>query len=45
MHRRRVVGDVGHDVDKDGIVVAAAEGGVRGEVREYGRLANPRIRA
>jgi hypothetical protein len=39
MHRRRVVGDrikyVGLDVHKDGIVVAVAEGGLRGEVREY----------
>jgi transposase len=44
MHRRRVVGDrityVGLDVHKAGIVVAVAEGGVRGEVREYGRIAN-----
>jgi transposase len=44
MHRRRVVGDrityVGLDVHKDGIVVAVAEGGLRGEVREYGRIAN-----
>src|SRR5215468_3857793 len=44
MHRRRVLGDrityVGLDVHKDGIVVAVAEGGVRGEVREYGRIAN-----
>jgi len=44
MHRRRVVGDrityVGLDVHKEGIVVAVAEGGVRGEVREYGRIAN-----
>jgi hypothetical protein len=44
MHRRRVVGDrityVGLDVHKAGIVVAAAEGGIRGEVREYGRIAN-----
>jgi transposase len=31
---------VGLDVHKDGIVVAVAEGGVRGEVREYGRIAN-----
>ena len=28
------------DVHKDGIVVAVAEGGERGEVREYGRIAN-----
>jgi hypothetical protein len=44
MHRRRVVGDdiayVGLDVHKDGIVVAVAEGGVRGEVRGYGRIVN-----
>ena len=44
MHRRRVLGDrityVGLDVHKDGIVVAVAEGGIRGEVREYGRIAN-----
>src|ERR1700693_1925849 len=44
MHRRRVVGDrityVGLDVHKEGIVVAVAAGGVRGEVREYGRIAN-----
>src|ERR1700732_865659 len=44
MHRRRVVGDrityVGLDVHKAGIVVAVAVGGLRGEVREYGRIAN-----
>jgi transposase len=44
MHRRRVVGDrityVGLDVHKDGIVVAVAEDGLRGEVRDYGRIAN-----
>src|SRR6516164_4378401 len=44
MHRRRVLGDgityVGLDVHKDGIVVAVAEGGERGEVREHGRIAN-----
>jgi hypothetical protein len=44
MHRRRVLGDrityVGLDVHKGGIVVAVAEGGLRGEVREYGRIAN-----
>jgi hypothetical protein len=43
MHRRRVLGDrityVGLDVHKDGIVVVA-EGGLRGEVWEYGRIAN-----
>src|SRR6516165_6411164 len=46
MHRRRVMGDrigyVGLDVHKEGIVVAVAEGGARGEVREYGRIANTR---
>ena len=31
---------VGLDVHKDGIVVAVAEGGLRGEVWEYGRIAN-----
>src|SRR5262249_10152737 len=45
MHRRRGLGYrityVGLDVHKDGIVVAVAEGGgLRGEVREYGRIAN-----
>src|SRR5262249_61771898 len=44
MHRRRVVGDrimyVGLDVHKEGIIVAVAEGGLRSEVREYGRIAN-----
>jgi len=44
MHRRRVVGDrityVGLDVHKGGIVVAVVTGGIRGEVREYGRIAN-----
>jgi hypothetical protein len=44
MHRRRVLGDritsVGLDVHKDGIVVALAEGGLRSEVRDYGRIAN-----
>src|ERR1700726_902465 len=44
MHRRRVMADrityVGLDVHKEGIVVAVAAGGVGGEVREYGRIAN-----
>src|SRR3974390_1521886 len=44
MHRRRVLGDriryVGLDVHKEGIVVAVAEGGLRGEGRDYGRVAN-----
>ena len=31
---------VGLDVHKAGIVVAVAEGGLRGEVREYGRIGN-----
>jgi transposase len=31
---------VGLDVHKEGIVVAVAEGGLRGEVREHGRIAN-----
>ena len=31
---------VGLDVHKDSIVVAVAAGGLRGEVREYGRIAN-----
>src|SRR6266403_1937063 len=43
MHRRRVMADrityVGLDVHKEGIVVAVAEGGLRGEFREYGRIA------
>jgi hypothetical protein len=33
------------DVHKEGIVVAVAEGGIRGEVREYGRIANTRYLA
>src|SRR5438128_8930247 len=44
MHRRRVMADrityVGLDVHKESIVVAVAAGGIRGEVREYGRIAN-----
>src|ERR1700724_3714538 len=44
MHRRRVMADrityVGVDVHKESIVVAVASGGLRGEVREYGRIAN-----
>src|ERR1700751_10153 len=44
MHRRRVMADrityVGLDVHKDSIVVGVAVGGLRGEVREYGRIAN-----
>ncbi len=43
MHRRRDVGDrltyVGLDVHKEGIAVAVAEGGIRSDVREYGRIA------
>jgi len=31
---------VGLDVHKEGIIVAVAEGGLRSEVREYGRIAN-----
>src|SRR6202795_1131553 len=44
LHRRRVMADrityVGLDVHKEGIVVAVAAGGLRGEVREDGRIAN-----
>src|SRR5712692_5366203 len=44
MHRRRVMADrisyVGLDVHKESIVVAVASGGLRGEVREFGRIAN-----
>ena len=31
---------IGLDVHKDTVVVAMADGGIRGEVREYGRIAN-----
>ena len=34
---------VGLDVHKEGIVVAVAENGLRGEVREYGRIADPTL--
>jgi hypothetical protein len=44
MHRRRITGNrityVRLDVHKDGIVAAIADGGLRGEVRGYGRIAN-----
>jgi hypothetical protein len=33
---------VGLDVHKEGIAVAMAGDGMRGEVREYGRVATPR---
>src|SRR6266436_4568288 len=49
MHRRRVMADrityVGLDVHKESIVVAVAVGGLRGEVREYGRIASSAARA
>jgi hypothetical protein len=32
--------NVGLDVPRDGTVVAVAEGGLRSEVRDYGRIAN-----
>src|SRR3981189_1096872 len=45
MHRRRIMADrityVGLDVHKESIVVAVASGGLRGEGREYGRIAKP----
>src|SRR5437764_15468894 len=44
MHRRRALEDsityIGLDVHKDTIAVALAEPGRRGEVREYGKIAN-----
>src|SRR5260370_33299451 len=44
MHRRRVIADrityCGLDVHKESIVFAVASGGLRSEVREYGRIAN-----
>ena len=44
MHGRRVLDKaityVGLDVHKDTIAVALAEAGVRGDVREYGKIAN-----
>src|SRR3977135_2617073 len=35
---------IGLDVHKESIVVAVASGGLRGEVREYGRIANTATR-
>jgi hypothetical protein len=44
MRRRRVLADrityVGLDVHKAGMVVAVADGGLCGAVREHGRIAN-----
>src|SRR5258708_2559174 len=44
MHRRRVMADcityVGLDVHKEDVFVALAEAGLRGAVRDYGRIAN-----
>src|SRR5258707_2713497 len=44
MHRRRVMADcityVGLDVHKEDVFGALAEGGLRGAVRDYGRIAN-----
>src|SRR5690348_1304192 len=44
MHRRRVMAKpityVGLDVHKDTIAVALAASGLRGEVREYGKIPN-----
>src|SRR6202789_4176372 len=41
MPRRRVLDEsIGLDVHKDTIAVALAEAGVRGDVREYGKVAN-----
>jgi hypothetical protein len=47
MQRRRVLKQlityIGLDVHKDTIAVALAEAGLRGEVREYGKIANTPI--